>query len=286
MYVLSQEFYPGYFKKSNLNYADCLNVNATCGAFLAEYFEKYNDKKCYEVANRAAHRVCHHQFSNGAFPYTTKERGYPYGFHYYVPCIHYQGVTMFFLSKIHKILKKDWIQHSLENGAQWLASVQKKDGRFDWSQSGLMYAYTLAGAYAFAVSSFLYVSQFNSKYKQNAVLSLDILEKNIQGLVNRWEEDRLRTLLGGCFDAIKTAGIGDYPLNQRFFRLGYGIYKQLARRRHSKEIDDRAFKKLTKLLNIKSTWIEPLKNYPDLFNTSEVLDCLTSSLSYEEKQCY
>ena len=276
-YVLSQELNPGYFKKSYLNYADCLNVNATCGAFLAEYYEKYKDNECYDAANRAANRVCQYQFINGAFPYTTKEIKNTSKLHYYVPCIHYQGVTMFFLSKIHKILQEDLIKIALERGAEWLASVQKKNGKFDWSEGGLMYAYTLAAAYGFAASSFLYVSKFNSKYEKNACLCLDVLKKNIHGLVNRWEEDSMITLPRGFIEAIKTAGIGDYPLNHRFFRLGYGFYKQFSRRRYSDRLDDKFFKKLSAILKIDSTWIEPIKNYPDLFNTSEVLDCLTSS---------
>ena len=154
-YVLSQEFFPGYFKKSAYNYTDCLNVNATCGAFLSQYAAKYNDDISREAARRAAHRICYHQFSNGAFPYTSNIGGYPLKYHHYVPCIHYQGVTLFFLFKIHQILKEKWMQYALEKGGEWLASVQKKNGYFDWSKSGLMYAYYLTAAYAFSTSSFL-----------------------------------------------------------------------------------------------------------------------------------
>jgi len=279
-YILSKEFYPGYFKKSNLNYSDCLNVNATCGAFLAQYGKKYDDAKCIEAARRAAHRVCYHQFSNGAFPYTTEIRGYPYRHHYYVPCIHYQGVTLFFLSKIHRVLKDGWIQHALEKGGEWLASVQKKDGYFDWSKSGLMYAYYLAGAYAFATSSFLYISQWHDKFIDNARLSLHVLEENVNDIVNRWEQAPMWTLPKGIIDAIHSAWLGDYPLNHKFFRLGYGMYKQFARRRYSKALDDKLFKKLSSSLDVEYTWIEPSKNYPDLFNTSEVLDCLSDSLLF------
>ncbi|MFW5895269.1 MAG: hypothetical protein ACOCT9_00845 [archaeon] len=277
-YVLSKEYYPGYFKKSNLNYADCLNVNATCGSFLARYGDIYNNKECLDAAERAAHRVCHHQFSNGAYPYTTKERGYPYPYHYYVPCIHYQGVTMFFLSKIHSILEEEWIKKSLMKGCNWLSSVQDEKGKFDWSKSGLMYAYTLAGSYAFATSSFVYTSQWDDRFLQNAKLSLNNIQKNTKDIVNRWEEASMISILEGIIDSIKTTFIGDYPISHRLFRLGYGMYKQFARRRYSEKLEDKMFNKLSSLFNIESTWVEPSKNYPDLFNTSEVLDCLTSSL--------
>lgn len=279
-YVLSNELFPGYFKKSGYNYADCLNVNATCGAFLAQYASRYGDSRCFQAANRAAHHVCYYQFSNGAFPYTTEIRGYPYQYHYYVPCIHYQGVTLFFLSKIHKVLKDEWMQHALEKGGEWLASVQKKDGYFKWSKSGLMYAYYLSGAYAFTASTFIYTSQWHDEFLENAKLSLSVLNKNINGIVNRWEQAPMWTLPKGFIDALRSARLGNYPLKHRFFRLGYAVYKQYARRRYSKELDDKLFRKLSSSLNIESTWIEPSKNYPDLFNTSEVLDCLTTTLVF------
>jgi len=44
-YIKSQEFHKGYFKKSDINYSDCLNVNATCGSFFSLYYSKYNQKE-------------------------------------------------------------------------------------------------------------------------------------------------------------------------------------------------------------------------------------------------
>ena len=172
------------------------------------------------------------------------------------------------------------MQHALEKGAEWLASVQKKDGYFDWSKSGLMYAYYLAAAYAFATSSFLYASQWHKKFLKNAKLSLGVLEKNVNGIVNRWEQAALWSLPKDVIDAIRSAWIGNYPLGHKFFRFGYGTYKQFARRRYSKQLEGALFQKLSLLGSIESTWIEPSKNYPDLFNTSEVFDCLTTSLLF------
>ena len=114
-------------------------------------------------------------------------------------------------------------------------------------------------------------------------LSLKILEENINGIVNRWEQASIWSLPKGIIDAIQSAWIGDYPLRQRFFRFGYGCYKQFARRRYSKELEDNLFQKITSLTDIKSTWIEPSKNYPDMFMTSEVLDCLSNALLIDQK---
>ncbi|NJE77481.1 hypothetical protein E3E37_11215, partial [Thermococcus sp. ES12] len=40
-YVLSSEIEQGYFLKSKLYTADYLNVDATCGAFLAQYYKVF-----------------------------------------------------------------------------------------------------------------------------------------------------------------------------------------------------------------------------------------------------
>lgn len=282
-YVIANEYSPGYFKKSAHNYTDCLNVNATCGSFLAEYGKNFGDNQCLQSAKRAAHHICYYQYPNGAFPYTTEIRGYPYKYHLNIPCIHYQGVTLFFLSKIYDILEEDWICHSIQKGNEWLAAVQKKDGYFDWSESGLMYAYCLSGAYAFSTASFIHHSRWNDKFLDNAELSLDILSRNIPGLVNRWESASLFTLPFGIIDAMKSAWLGDYPLGHKIFRLGYALYKQNARRHYSPKLEDKLFSRLSKTLNIEYTWIEPNKNYPDLFMTSEVLDCLSRALVLLEK---
>ncbi|RLI80096.1 hypothetical protein DRP04_08550 [Archaeoglobales archaeon] len=275
-YVLSQEKTPGYFVKSSLYTADHLNVNASCGAFLAQYGERFSDNDCLKAAKRAARRVCDHQFENGAYPYTTDKGTYSYILN--VPCIHYQGVTMYYLLKINKVLEKEWIKKSLLKAAKWLSSVQKGDGKFDWSKSGLMFAYCLSGAYAFAFSSFVYVSRWNSKYLKNAGLCLNILERNINGLVLRWEKDSWTTFLPSIFTALKTAYIGDYPLRHRLFRFGYGVYRQVARRRFAYTVNQGLFKFLCKTFKIKASTVEPSKNYPDMFMTSEVLDCLSYSL--------
>ncbi|MFP4642038.1 MAG: prenyltransferase/squalene oxidase repeat-containing protein [Chloroflexota bacterium] len=282
-YVLASELSPGYFLKSAQNYADHLNVNASCGAFLAELGQRDRDRKCLDAARRAARRVCSFQFNDGAYPYTTVEKAYS-SQSSYVPCIHYQGVTMFYLSRIHRVLGDERVIDSLLHGAKWLASVQSEDGHFDWSKSGLMYAYFLSGSHAFAASAFCYLSQYDNNYFENAYRALYPLKKNINGLVNRWEAASLWSLPLSISQTLKTANLGNCTTRHRLFKLGYGLYKQVARRRYSVNLDDALFRRLSKLMGIKSTWIEPIRNYPDLFMTSEVLDCLTYSLLWLNQQ--
>jgi hypothetical protein len=277
-YVLTQEKSNGYFLKSKENTADHLNVDATCGAFLAGYGKFFSDEHCINVARRVAKHVCDYQFSNGSYPYTIDKGNYVYIFN--IPCIHYQGVTIYYLSKINEVINEEWLKNSLIMGTRWLSGVQKRNGEFDWSKSGLMFAYYLTGAYAFAFSSFIYLSKLENKYLANAKQCLDLLKKNTKGLILRWEKNPSEPFFLSIPVCFKTASIGDYPFRHKLFRLGYGLYRQKARRRLSMNPDDKLAKNITKILNLKTTTIEPFHNYPDMFMTSEVIDCLSNSLSF------
>ncbi len=277
-YVLSQEKSPGYFLKSSLYSADHLNVDASCGAFLAQYAIKFSDFTCLESSKRSAKRICENQ-SNGAYPYTTDKGNYGYNLN--VPCIHYQGVTMYYLSKMNEVLNEEYIKSSLLEGAKWLSSVQSNNGRFDWSKSGLMFAYYLTGAYAFAYSSYIYVSKWEKEYIKNAELCLKILENNYDSLAYRWEKQSWNSFLPSFYISYQTAAIGNYPLSHRIFRYGYGMYRQIATRRFSdKPLDDPVFSNIVRILRLNPSVIEASKNFHDLFMSSEILDCLTKSMSW------
>jgi hypothetical protein len=279
-FVLSQEKSPGYFLKSIQKTADHLNVDATCGAFLILYGTQFSEEKIIETARRAANHICEYQFFDGSFPYTVDKGNYEY--HFNIPCIHYQGVTLFYLFKIQESIKEKWLEDSLLKGTKWLSLTQRKNGRFDWSKSGLMFAYYLSGAYSFAFSSFLYASQWDKKYLENAYLCLNTLKRDIHGLVSRWESDSWQTFPKSINEVLKTASIGHYPLKHRVFRLGYGLYRQAARRKYSYQINQQSFKLLSRFINVESSTIDPFTNYPDLFMTSEVIDCFSKSLSILE----
>lgn len=276
-FVFQNEVSPGYFRKSAVYIADHLNVDATCGAFLAKYGAVFSDNECTEAAIRTARHICDYQFPDGAFPYTTEEKG-NYQYHFEIPCIHYQGVTIYYLIKINDVLGMDWIDSHLRKGIEWLASVQKADGRFNWSKSGLMFAYYLSGAYAFAVSSFIYGKKWNISYEKNAVQAMNVLKNNINGVANRWEDASFLSLPFSIFTALKTANIGNYPIKHKIFRFGYGMYRQMARRRFADTVNPKVFNFLSSVLGIESSTIEPDHNFPDLFMTSEILDCLSFSL--------
>jgi hypothetical protein len=272
-FVLQNEKKPGYFLKSLTYTADHLNVDASCGAFLAEYGNLFSDENAIRAATRAAEHVCRFQ-KKGYFPYAIDKGNYPYT--YNIPCIHYQGVTLFYLLKIQEIIDEHWLKKSIESGTEWLASAQNIDGTFDWSKSGLMFAYYLSGAYAFAYAVFSSQSRDYSRYSDNALRCLKILEKNILTLAFRWETASRASFFIPKMTTVKTAFLGDFPLKHRLFRTGYGYYRQISRRRIDTSVDEKTFLALCRVLHISSSTIEPTNNFPDLFMTSEILDCLSS----------
>ncbi len=273
-FVLAAEKRPGCFLKSSGYTADHLNVDASCGAFLARYAERYDDRDARAAAERAAENIVRHQ-RDGFYPYAVDKGTYPFVFD--LPCVHYQGVTIYYLAKINGVLRDDQVDRSLAEAARWLADAQRPDGRFDWSRSGLSFAYYLSGAYAFAHASFVYAERFDDRYREHAERSLDRLEASVQGLVLRWEPGAWSDLIPSVVTTAKTAALGGYPLQHRAFRFGYGMYRQIARRRYAPTAETRSFEALCRVLGIRSSTVEPSKNFPDLFMTSEVLDCLSQS---------
>jgi hypothetical protein len=80
----------------------------------------------------------------------------------------------------------------------------------------------------------------------------------------------------------RTASLGDYPLQHQAFRFGYGMYREIARRRYGEAAGTRSFEVFSRLLGIRSSTVEPSNNFPDLFMTAEVLDCLSQSGVWEK----
>ncbi|HOI58222.1 MULTISPECIES: prenyltransferase/squalene oxidase repeat-containing protein [unclassified Methanoculleus] len=273
-FVVAAEKRPGYFLKSSGYTADHLNVDASCGAFLARYADRYDDEEARAAALRAAENVVRHQ-REGVYPYAADKGTYPYVFD--LPCAHYQGVTIYYLAKINEVLCDEKIERSIAEGVRWLAAAQRPDGRFDWSGSGLSFAYYLSGAYAFAHASFVYASRTDDRYREHAERSLDRLDEIVRGLAPRWEPGPWIGLIPAVATTAKTAALGGYPLKHRAFRFGYGMYRQIARRRYAETAETGSFEVFCRLLGIRPSTVEPSKNFPDLFMTSEMLDCLTQS---------
>jgi len=281
-YVLKQEKKPGFFLKSTSYTADHLNVDATCGAFLAVYAQCFDDTDSLKACNRAAKHIINHQWKNGVFPYAVDKGNY--GFIKKVPCMHYQGVTLYYLSKIHKITKNDSLKQSLMDGVGWLSSMQQGNNLFDWSRSGLMFAYYLTGAYAFAYASFQYVAQYDSRYELNASSCLPVLKDHLQSLFIRWEKDGWVSFPRSMFDAAMTAKIAKLGLKQNLFRFFYGLYRQIARRRYSEVVNEAFFNTIVNMLHLNVSTIDPFANYPDLFMSSEIMDCLSFNKSKQQKK--
>lgn len=280
-YVLENEIAPGYFLKSEKFTADHLNVDATCGAFLAVYGASFHDKSCVDAARRAAKRIYDNQVA-ATYPYTIDKGSYAYTLN--VPCIHYQGVTMYYLAKIQDVIKEAWITQSLVDAGEWLTSVQTKKGTFDWSKSGLLFAYYLIGAYAFAYSSFVYLLKDGHDYVRNAQWCLDVLDAHIDTISLRWEKESWVTFVPSLLTAVTMSLIGRFPLTHRLYRFAYAVYREYARRGFSDEPqNDRMFTNVVSLLDLQYSVIEPSRNYHDLFMTSEILDCLSQSIQWQEE---
>lgn len=276
-YVLNNQISNGFFRKSSLYTADFLNVDATCGAFLAKYGDVFSDKKCIEVAKNTIEHIFTYQSEDGSIPYTTENKG-NYSYSMQIPCIHYQGVTIYYLLKVIYSLKTNEYDSYFKKAILWLKNVQLYNGKFDWSKSGLMFAYYLSGAYAFAIPCFVYALKWNKQYESNIDMSFKLLEQNTSIIVNRWEKESMLTFPKSVSITAKSALIGNYPIKHIFFRFGYGIYRQFARRRFSNNVNPKIFRFLSGIMNIDTSTIEPDNNFPDLFMTSEVLDCLSYSL--------
>jgi len=71
-------------------------------------------------------------------------------------------------------------------------------------------------------------------------------------------------------------GIVSLDFDKKFIIFGYGVYRQMSRRRFSVRLNDKLFLDMTNLLKIKTTIIESFGYYRDLFMSSKVLDQLNS----------
>lgn len=273
-YVLANERAPGFFQKSEKFLADHLNVDASCGAFLAQYGVAHKDDAALAAAARVAQNLRREQFADGAWPYTTAAGGAPYPHPLHVTCIHYQGVTGYYLAKLHDAHPTPEAEAGLRAGAAWLARQQRPDGRFDWRKSRMMFAYRLSGAYAFAAALFAHAARHEPAYRENARLALRALDPILPGLAWRWEPQRARELPAGAATALRVAWAPGFPLSQKAFRAGHGLYREAARARRSQRLEARLFHVLRRAMRLETTTVEPSKNFPDLFMTAEAIDCL------------
>ncbi|MFW6048438.1 MAG: hypothetical protein ACOC87_04015 [Candidatus Natronoplasma sp.] len=274
-YVLSNRGGAGYFFKSKKYLQDHLNVDATCADFLSSYSECFSDMEAREASLSTLEHVKYNQLENGVFPYRV---GSENGFNSMnVPCIHYQGVTLYYLHKtIRNLGMKDF--NWLVRATGWLADSQRSDGKFDWSRSSLMFAYRLTGAYAFAFASYQLIEK--DKYLGKAELCLKELDAQMDDLILRWERGENSEILSSLISVLVSSNRGNKDLVDFLYKVGYGYYREFSRNRFTENPrEDMFFSKLNDILSLNSSTIEPSKNYPDLFMTTECFDCLSYTYS-------
>ena len=278
-FILDQEIDFGAYKKSELVHADILNADAMAAAFLLKFGNKSSNENYIKAGERAIANVCLHQFIDGAYPYSGPKRAYPYKYHFYIPCIHYQAVTLYYLIKSALYIKSESLQHSILSGAKWLIKNQKDDGYFQWKNSGLNFALYLSATYAFVLPIYQNLLSDDTNATKLMRESLNVLKEQIfDNILLRWEKGNSKSVIVGFFEATKGGSIGEYPLVFKLMRILHRLHREISRMKISNHITP------SKLISRPTGYsaylghVESSTNHPDLYMTSEALDALSTSL--------
>lgn len=280
-FILSNQIKPGFFLKSTHYTADHPNVNATCGAYLSYYARVFSNNESLKAAKNVTERISLFQKKDGMLPYTTDKGSYPVNLN--IPCLHYQAVTIFYLIKIQQNINDEKLQMILDSGTRWLAKRFNTDGSLNWKESGLLFSYYLTGAYAYAYACFDLMKKTSStNYQKEQEKILFILKNNMKNnLLLRWQHKPGGSIPRNLHVSFETAKLGNYPMREKLFRLAYANYRQIARNRIKDKYSDGIFQMSKRILRLKTSTIESSTNYPDLFMTTEAIDCLSSTLQME-----
>ncbi len=129
-----------------------------------------------------------------------------------------------------------------------------------------MFAYYLSGAYAVAAAAFHY-----GRGERRVMAAMGLLIRDVKA-----SPTGRKTLLSshnrqGDHDQV----VHDRQLPGKIvpFADRQRVVATAARRRRSRKVNDGAFKALASALRLKTSKVDPSANYPDLFMTSEILDC-------------
>jgi hypothetical protein len=142
----------------------------------------------------------------------------------------------------------------------------------------MMFAYRLSGAYAFAGTLFAYAETLDPSYRQAKERALAIVEQDTPTLAWRWEPGRWGTLPADLAAAAQAGWDRAFPLKTRAFRTAYAWHREIARRRLRPIPDTRPFDAVRRIAKVSASTVEPSSNHPDLFMTSEAIDCLAFCL--------
>ena len=278
-FILDQEIDFGAYKKSELVHADILNADAMAAAFLLKFGNKSSNENYIKAGKRAIANICLQQFSNGAYPYSGPKRAYPYKYHFFIPCIHYQAVTLYYLIKSAFYIKSDRLEQSILSGVEWLVKNQKEDGYFEWKNSGLNFALYLSATYAFVLPIYQNLLSNNTNATKLMKESLSVLKEQIfDNILLRWEKGNSKSVIVGFFEAGKGGSIGEYPILFKLMRTLHRLHREISRTKVSSNlIPSKLISRPTGYSAYLGT-VESSTNHPDLYMTSEALDALSTSL--------
>ena len=278
-FILDQEIDFGAYKKSEHVHADILNADAMAAAFLLKFGSKSSTEKYTKAGKRAIANICLQQFSNGAYPYSGPKRAYPYKYHFFIPCIHYQAVTLYYLIKSAFYIKSDRLEQSILSGVEWLVKNQKEDGYFEWKNSGLNFALYLSATYAFVLPIYQNLLSNNTNATKLMKESLNVLKEQIfDNILLRWEKGNSKSVIVGFFEAGKGGSIGEYPILFKLMRTLHRLHREISRTKVSSNlIPSKLISRPTGYSAYLGT-VESSTNHPDLYMTSEALDALSTSL--------
>lgn len=250
-YILKKEVGYGVFHKSTFIFTNTLNVNAHAGAALSKLYSTTKEKRYLEAAERVIFSIAKHQFPDGALPYSDAVRSYPNQLHYNVKCIHYQGISLFYLLKIRENIggKKPILENMLKIGAQYLDSCIRENGKILWEKDTFTFEYFQNAAYALAISV------LPSFYGENT-------QKNkIAGMLRQLSEERA-----------KNSG---FPRREA---LGFGYYTQSFISHATQTVSAGNFSLRERLFRVKELF-ERVKDTKErrshLFTTAKIFECMT-----------
>lgn len=229
-YVLGKEFSPGHFLKAYSHYPDMLNVNAACAAFMTTMLHVRNDPIVRAARDRALLNTVRHQFKDGALPYTTSERLFPYEDHLNVRDLYYHSVTLYYLTLSDPHLQNKYFQIASPKAFRWLTrTIDAKNA--PWHASKVIFTIGAIGFYGY--SAYCFKEQGDEQRFERCIAKLQQLQLS-GGLFSRYEPSKMGDLVKGClgelFELNAVAPTG-YSIATRLFRLRKRLAHELKNRR-------------------------------------------------------
>mgnify|MGYP001559016932 CR=1 FL=1 len=230
-YVQSQEFGGGYIKSDN-NYAVLLNVTATVAAIMRRMYELTNNSDWLLSVDRALIHVARHQLKDGAYPYATFQRAFPYEEHLNVRDLYYHSLTFFYLLLADPQNAHRRASFSNMRALHWLTRETRTITH--WSNSKVIFAIGSIGFYAYSAYVF---SHFKKDQLMNSCLQHLLKLQKKDGLFNRYEQPHLKDAVRGYVNELiefEPICPTRYSSATRLMRLRRRIAHDLKNRRNDK----------------------------------------------------